>query len=71
MHLLALNHYFYISEYIDFWLDNIHSYSRDEMNTPKDHKENHFINPPVIIVGTRIDKLEEVCFILLMKAYIP
>ncbi|XP_071149137.1 uncharacterized protein [Mytilus edulis] len=49
-----------IGEYIDFWLDNIHSYSRDEMNTPKDHKEDHFINPPVIIVGTRIDKLEEV-----------
>ncbi|CAG2188075.1 unnamed protein product [Mytilus edulis] len=49
-----------IGEYIDFWLDNIHCYSRDDTNTSKHHNENNLLNPPVIIVGTGIDKLPEV-----------
>ncbi|XP_063412340.1 uncharacterized protein LOC134695076 isoform X2 [Mytilus trossulus] len=49
-----------IGEYIDFWLDNIHCYSRDDSNTSKHHNENNLLNPPVIIVGTGIDKLSEV-----------
>ncbi|CAG2252371.1 unnamed protein product [Mytilus edulis] len=49
-----------IGEYIDFWLDNIHCYSRDDANTSKHHNENNLLNPPVIIVGTGIDKFSEV-----------
>ncbi|XP_063411252.1 uncharacterized protein LOC134694185 [Mytilus trossulus] len=47
-------------EYIDFWLDNIHCYSRDDTTTSVHNKENTLLNPPVIIVGTGIDKVSEV-----------
>ncbi|CAG2223809.1 unnamed protein product [Mytilus edulis] len=39
-----------IKEYIDFWLDNIHCYSlNDEDDLP---------NPPVILIGTGMDKIK-------------
>ncbi|CAG2227755.1 unnamed protein product [Mytilus edulis] len=43
-----------IGEYIDFWLDNIHCYCTDDKKTPT---QGHILNPPVIIVGTGIDKI--------------
>ncbi|CAG2246264.1 unnamed protein product [Mytilus edulis] len=43
-----------IGEYIDFWLDNIHCYCTDDKKTST---KGHILNPPVIIVGTGIDKI--------------
>ncbi|CAC5410852.1 unnamed protein product [Mytilus coruscus] len=40
--------------------DNIHCYSRDDTNTSIDYNENNLLNPPVIIVGTGIDKISAV-----------
>ncbi|VDI66750.1 Hypothetical predicted protein, partial [Mytilus galloprovincialis] len=39
-----------LGEYIDFWFDNIHCYWTDNQNSEE-------LNPPVIIVGTGIDKI--------------
>ncbi|CAC5398283.1 unnamed protein product [Mytilus coruscus] len=46
-----------IGEYIDFWLDNIHCYSRDVHNASIQCNDNFELNPPVVIVGTGIDKI--------------
>ncbi|CAG2235183.1 unnamed protein product [Mytilus edulis] len=48
-----------VGEYIDFWLDNIHCYSTDDKNISSHYIEDGLINPPVIIVGTGIDKVKE------------
>ncbi|XP_063420669.1 probable serine/threonine-protein kinase pats1 [Mytilus trossulus] len=42
-------------EYIDFWLDNIHSYAVNDENIAS---ETDTWNPPVIIIGTKVDKLQ-------------
>ncbi|VDI65032.1 Hypothetical predicted protein [Mytilus galloprovincialis] len=46
-------------EYIDFWLDNIHCYSIHDKNKSSHYNEDGLINPPVIIVCTGVDKIEE------------
>ncbi|VDI26341.1 Hypothetical predicted protein [Mytilus galloprovincialis] len=46
-----------IGEYIDFWLDNIHCYCTDDKNTQTQGNKDGVLNPPVIIVGTGIDKI--------------
>ncbi|VDI52486.1 Hypothetical predicted protein, partial [Mytilus galloprovincialis] len=47
-----------IGEYIDFWLDNIHCYCTDDKKTPtQGNNKDRVLNPPVIIVGTGIDKV--------------
>ncbi|CAG2191120.1 TTN [Mytilus edulis] len=50
-----------IGEYIDFWLDNIHCYCTDDKNTSMECHEDGTLNPPVIIIGTGIDKIPLVC----------
>ncbi|CAG2217722.1 TTN [Mytilus edulis] len=57
-----------IGEYIDFWLDNIHCYCTDDKNTPMQCNEDGNLNPPVIIVGTGIDKIHRVCLRYYCKA---
>ncbi|VDI72377.1 Hypothetical predicted protein [Mytilus galloprovincialis] len=46
-----------IGEYIDFWLDNIHCYCTDDTNTSMECNDDLDLNPPVIIIGTGIDKI--------------
>ncbi|VDI65638.1 Hypothetical predicted protein [Mytilus galloprovincialis] len=46
-----------IGEYIDFWLDNIHCYCTDDKNAPTKGNKDGVLNPPVIVVGTGIDKI--------------
>ncbi|CAG2239834.1 unnamed protein product [Mytilus edulis] len=46
-----------IGEFIDFWLDNIHCYCTDDKNTSMKCNDEMDLNPPVIIVGTGIDKI--------------
>ncbi|CAG2212157.1 unnamed protein product [Mytilus edulis] len=52
-----------IGEYIDFWLDNIHCYCTDDKNTSMQCNDDLDLNPPVIIVGTGIDKIPLVCYV--------
>lgn len=49
-----------IAEYIDFWLDNVHCYRTDVHNELNQSSVD--LNPPVIIVGTGIDKIALVSF---------
>ncbi|CAC5373145.1 unnamed protein product [Mytilus coruscus] len=44
-----------LGEYIDFWLDNVHCYRTDVHNASS--KCSVYLNPPVVIVGTGIDKI--------------
>ncbi|CAG2188078.1 unnamed protein product [Mytilus edulis] len=46
-----------IGEYIDFWLDNIHCYCTGDKKTSMQRNDEMDLNPPVIIVGTGIDKI--------------
>ncbi|VDI73379.1 Hypothetical predicted protein [Mytilus galloprovincialis] len=46
-----------IGEYTDFWLDNIHCYNTDVHDPSNKYNENPELNPPVIIVGTGMDKI--------------
>ncbi|CAG2250963.1 unnamed protein product [Mytilus edulis] len=48
-----------IGEYIDFWLDNIHCYCTDDKKTQTQGSKDMVLNPPVIIVGTGIDKIPD------------
>ncbi|XP_063411263.1 uncharacterized protein LOC134694196 [Mytilus trossulus] len=48
-----------IGEYIDFWLDNIHCYCTDDKKTAAQENLDSVLNPPVIIVGTGIDKIPQ------------
>lgn len=50
----------FFPEYIEFWLDNIHCYSIDNANTAKQYSEGGNLNPPVIIVCTKMDLIEKV-----------
>lgn len=58
--MILIVHYLSISEYIEFWLDNIHCYCTDFHTASSQCKENMELNPPVIIVGTGIDKIPPV-----------
>ncbi|CAC5381003.1 unnamed protein product [Mytilus coruscus] len=52
------NQYDRIGEYINFWLDNIHCYTvndTDEFMIP----ESNLLNPPVIMIGTSMDKVKD------------
>ncbi|CAC5379159.1 unnamed protein product [Mytilus coruscus] len=44
-------------EYIDFWLENIHCYAINDDNQASVQQTNMW-NPPVIIVGTKVDKIQ-------------
>ncbi|CAC5358503.1 unnamed protein product [Mytilus coruscus] len=45
-------------EYIDFWLDNIHCYTVNDTDKSRTIKSD-LLNPPVIIIGTGIDKVQD------------
>ncbi|CAC5423659.1 unnamed protein product [Mytilus coruscus] len=50
------NQYDKNGEYIDFWLDNIHCYT---VNNTDESMKSNLLNPPVIIIGTGMDKVED------------
>lgn len=52
---------FSISGYIDFWLDNIHCYCIEDQNIRSELNGDVERNPPVLIIGTGIDKIASVC----------
>ncbi|CAC5410611.1 unnamed protein product [Mytilus coruscus] len=45
-------------EYMDFWLDNIHCYTVNDTDKSMT-LTNDLLNPPVIIVGTGMDKVQD------------
>lgn len=49
------------SEYIDFWLDNIHCYGINDENQASVRQTDKW-NPPVLIIGTKVDKLQVIHF---------
>lgn len=51
-----------ISECIEFWVNNVHCYRTDVQNLSNEYKTFEELMSAVIVVGTGIDKIQEVFF---------